>query len=205
MLTPGEAVLTPGAAQHVGRPQIAALNAMHPPVRARRFHAAWSAGTSDGSTGRRGGIHKVLANTKLRPEDGGLVASSRFPSDDLRSETPRACTCFRLKEHQTTYLRVRSQDDQQELWDYQAGLHGQPLPHPERGPVPLAARAQALRCTSAGWRRTSRRTIPRGGATVLSAAVRPADEGAWGSDHFEFAGMPKTAACREPSPWRHSI
>ena len=89
---------------------------------------------------------------------------------------------------------VRSQDDQQELWDnYQAGLHGQPLPHPERGAVPLAARPGT--------------SLHERGLAADIEADNPADEAALRSfapqfglrtkgpgdpDHFEFAGMPKS-------------
>ena len=62
MLTPGEAVLTPRAAQHVGRGNIAALNAMLPPVSHRS--------TSAPRAGARG-IAGALANTKRRPRVAG--------------------------------------------------------------------------------------------------------------------------------------
>jgi hypothetical protein len=62
MLTPGEAVLTPGAADHLGRPKIAALNAMMPPARGQP--------TSMPRAGARG-IAGALANTKLRPRIAG--------------------------------------------------------------------------------------------------------------------------------------
>jgi hypothetical protein len=62
MLTPGEAVLTPRAAQHVGRGNIAALNAMLPPVSHRS--------TSAPRAGARG-IAGALANTKRRPKVAG--------------------------------------------------------------------------------------------------------------------------------------
>jgi hypothetical protein len=66
LLTPGEAVLTPGAAQHVGRGRIAALNAMMPP---RGGQA-----TSMPRAGARG-IAGALANTKFKPKiAGGLSA-----------------------------------------------------------------------------------------------------------------------------------
>ena len=58
MLTPGEAVLTPRAAQHVGRGNIAALNAFMPPVGMGQATAAMRAGAR--------GIKGALANTKLR-------------------------------------------------------------------------------------------------------------------------------------------
>ena len=62
MLTPGEAVLTPGAAQKMGRPKIAALNAMMPPGRQQA--------TSMPRAGARG-IAGALANTKFRPKFAG--------------------------------------------------------------------------------------------------------------------------------------
>ena len=76
MLTPGEAVLTPGAAQHVGRSQIAALNAMHPPVKALSTFMPPVGGqaTTAMRAGARG-IKGALSNTKLRPKmAGGLSA-----------------------------------------------------------------------------------------------------------------------------------
>ena len=71
-LTPGEAVLTPGAAQHVGRPKIAALNAMHPPEALSTFMPPVGAGAATmalraGARGMKG----ALANTKLRPKIAG--------------------------------------------------------------------------------------------------------------------------------------
>ena len=71
-LTPGEAVLTPGAAQHVGRPKIAALNAMHPPAALSTFMPPPGAGKATMSlrAGARG-IKGALANTKLRPKIAG--------------------------------------------------------------------------------------------------------------------------------------
>jgi hypothetical protein len=65
MLTPGEAVLTPRAAQHVGRDKIAALNAMLPPVSHRS--------TSAPRAGARG-ISGALANTKRHPKVMGGLA-----------------------------------------------------------------------------------------------------------------------------------
>ena len=73
-LTPGEAVLTPGAAQHVGRPKIAALNAMHPPAALSTFMPPVDSrqGTTAMRAGARG-IKGALANTKLKPKFvGGL-------------------------------------------------------------------------------------------------------------------------------------
>ena len=64
MLTPGEAVLTPMAAQHVGRGNIAALNAMMPPVE-RKNTTAMRAGAR--------GLKGALANTKLRPKVMGAL------------------------------------------------------------------------------------------------------------------------------------
>ena len=75
-LTPGEAVLTPGAAQHVGRPKIAALNAMHPPAALSTFMPPVASGqaTTAMRAGARG-IKGALSNTKLRPKmAGGLSA-----------------------------------------------------------------------------------------------------------------------------------
>jgi hypothetical protein len=62
MLTPGEAVLTPPVADHIGRNRIARLNAMMP-------HPGISA-TGSPRAGARG-IHGALANTKLRPKVAG--------------------------------------------------------------------------------------------------------------------------------------
>jgi hypothetical protein len=61
MLTPGEAVLTPRAAQHFGRGNIAALNAMLPPV---------GQATAMPRAGARG-LAGALANTKRRPKIAG--------------------------------------------------------------------------------------------------------------------------------------
>ena len=66
MLTPGEAVLTPRAADHVGRQNIATLNAFMPPVRA-------PSATGSPRAGARG-IHGALANTKTRPKIAGALA-----------------------------------------------------------------------------------------------------------------------------------
>ena len=71
-LTPGEAVLTPGAAEHVGRPRIAALNAMHPPQALSTFMPPVGSGAATmalraGARGMKG----ALANTKLRPKIAG--------------------------------------------------------------------------------------------------------------------------------------
>ena len=64
MLTPGEAVLTGPAADHLGRHNIAKLNAFLPPV--------GSGATTAIRAGARG-IKGALANTKLRPRAmGGL-------------------------------------------------------------------------------------------------------------------------------------
>ena len=65
MLTPGEAVLTPPVADHIGRNRIARLNAMMP-------HPGVSA-TGSPRAGARG-IHGALANTKLRPKVAGGLA-----------------------------------------------------------------------------------------------------------------------------------
>ena len=62
MLTPGEAVLTPRAAQHLGRGNIASLNAMMPPV--------GSQATAMPRAGARG-LAGALANTKRRPKIAG--------------------------------------------------------------------------------------------------------------------------------------
>ena len=61
MLTPGEAVLTPRAAQHLGRGNIASLNAMWPPVA--------NQATGMPRAGARG-LAGALANTKRRPSAG---------------------------------------------------------------------------------------------------------------------------------------
>jgi hypothetical protein len=61
MLSPGEAVLTPRAAQHFGRSNIAALNAMLPPV---------GQATAMPRAGARG-LAGALANTKRRPKIAG--------------------------------------------------------------------------------------------------------------------------------------
>jgi hypothetical protein len=61
MLTPGEAVLTPRAAQHLGRHNIASLNAMLPPV---------GQATDKPRAGARG-MAGALANTKRRPRIAG--------------------------------------------------------------------------------------------------------------------------------------
>jgi hypothetical protein len=65
MLTPGEAVLTGPAADHLGRHNIAKLNAFLPPVRADA--------TGKARAGARG-IHGALANTRLRPKVAGGLA-----------------------------------------------------------------------------------------------------------------------------------
>ena len=72
LMTPGEAVLTPGAAQHVGRPKIAALNAMHPPSALSTFMPPVASGqaTTALRAGARG-MKGALANTKLRPKMAG--------------------------------------------------------------------------------------------------------------------------------------
>ena len=74
-LTPGEAVLTPGAAQHVGRPKIAALNAMHPPVLSTFMPPVGSRQATTTMRAGARGIKGALSNTKLRPKiAGGLSA-----------------------------------------------------------------------------------------------------------------------------------
>jgi hypothetical protein len=65
MLTPGEAVLTGPAADHIGRHNIAALNAFMPPVRADAMGKP--------RAGARG-IHGALANTKTRPKIAGMLS-----------------------------------------------------------------------------------------------------------------------------------
>ena len=72
LMTPGEAVLTPGAARHVGRPKIAALNAMHPPSALSTFMPP--VGSGQATTAMRAGARGMkgaLANTKLRPKMAG--------------------------------------------------------------------------------------------------------------------------------------
>ena len=72
-LTPGEAVLTPGAAQHVGRPKIAALNAMHPPTLSTFMPPVGSGAATMALRAGARGMKGALANTKLRPKIvGGL-------------------------------------------------------------------------------------------------------------------------------------
>ena len=72
-LTPGEAVLTPGAAQHVGRPKIAALNAMHPPTLSTFMPPVGSGQATMALRAGARGMKGALANTKLRPKIvGGL-------------------------------------------------------------------------------------------------------------------------------------
>jgi hypothetical protein len=61
MLTPGEAVLTGPAAEHLGRHNIAKLNAFMPPM---------GSATAMPRAGARG-IHGALANTRLRPKVAG--------------------------------------------------------------------------------------------------------------------------------------
>jgi hypothetical protein len=63
MLTPGEAVLTPDAAAHVGRSRIAQLNALMPPRKGAQATSMPRAGSR--------GIVGALANTKLRPKIAG--------------------------------------------------------------------------------------------------------------------------------------
>ena len=70
-LTPGEAVLTPGAAQHVGRPKIAALNAMHPPVLSTFMPPVGSGQATTALRAGARGIKGALSNTKLRPKMAG--------------------------------------------------------------------------------------------------------------------------------------
>ena len=70
-LTPGEAVLTPGAAQHVGRPKIAALNAMHPPVLSTFMPPVGSGQATTALRAGARGIKGALSNTKLRPKIAG--------------------------------------------------------------------------------------------------------------------------------------
>ena len=70
-LTPGEAVLTPGAAQHVGRPKIAALNAMHPPVLSTFMPPVGSRQATTVMRAGARGMKGALSNTKLRPKIAG--------------------------------------------------------------------------------------------------------------------------------------
>ena len=70
-LTPGEAVLTPGAAQHVGRPKIAALNAMHPPVLSTFMPPVGSRQATTAMRAGARGMKGALSNTKLRPKIAG--------------------------------------------------------------------------------------------------------------------------------------
>ena len=72
MLTPGEAVLTPRAANHLGRHNIAALNAFLPPVGSGQATTMPRAGAR--------GMKGALANTKLRPKIvGGLRVADERP------------------------------------------------------------------------------------------------------------------------------
>ena len=128
------------------------------------------------------------------------MASSRFPLettfDPAFGDAAEKLRAFAAsKGIKTHYISgVRSQDDQQELWDnYQAGLHGQPLPHPERGPVPLAARpgtslherglAADIEADDPSQEALLRSWGPQFGLRTKG----PADP-----NHFEFAGMPKS-------------
>ena len=70
-LTPGEAVLTPGAAQHVGRPKIAALNAMHPPTLSTFMPPVGSGQATTALRAGARGMKGALSNTKLRPKIAG--------------------------------------------------------------------------------------------------------------------------------------
>ena len=89
---------------------------------------------------------------------------------------------------------VRSREDQQELWDnYQAGLHGQPLPHRERGAVPLAAPpgsslherglAADIVADDPSQEALLRSWAPQFGLRAI---------GAKDPNHFEIAGIPKS-------------
>ena len=71
LLTPGEAVLTPGAAQHVGRPKIAALNAMHPPTLSTFMPPVGSGQATTALRAGARGMKGALSNTKLRPKIAG--------------------------------------------------------------------------------------------------------------------------------------
>ena len=75
-LTPGEAVLTPGAAQHVGRPKIAALNAMHPPVLSTFMPPVGSGQATTAMRAGARGIKGALSNTKLRPKIAGGLSGA---------------------------------------------------------------------------------------------------------------------------------
>ena len=75
-LTPGEAVLTPGAAQHVGRPKIAALNAMHPPVLSTFMPPVGSRQATTTMRAGARGIKGALSNTKLRPKIAGGLSGA---------------------------------------------------------------------------------------------------------------------------------
>ena len=70
-LTPGEAVLTPGAAEDVGRPKIAALNAKHPPVLSTFMPPVGSGNATMALRAGARGMKGALANTKLRPKMAG--------------------------------------------------------------------------------------------------------------------------------------
>ena len=71
-LTPGEAVLTPGAAQHMSmRPKIAALNAMHPPTLSTFMPPVGSGQATTALRAGARGMKGALSNTKLRPKIAG--------------------------------------------------------------------------------------------------------------------------------------
>ena len=73
-LTPGEAVLTPGAAQHVGRPKIAALNAMHPPAALSTFMPPVELGAGDDHASGRRSRHqgRAVEHQAATENSGGL-------------------------------------------------------------------------------------------------------------------------------------
>ena len=77
--------------------------------------------------------------------------------------------------------------------NYQAGLHGQPLPHPERGPVPLAARP-GTSLHERGLAADIEADDPSQEALLRSWAPQFGlrTKGPGDPNHFEFAGMPKS-------------
>jgi len=95
----------------------------------------------------------------------------------------------------------RSAADQQQLWaNYQAGKAGQPLPYPDRGPVPLAAKpgtslheqglAADVEATDPKQQAKLRALAPQFGL----ATIGPSDP-----NHFQFAGSPAVAVANSAS------
>ena len=128
------------------------------------------------------------------------MASSKFPLATTfdpafgdAAEKLRAFAASRgIKTH---YISgVRSKDDQAQLYaNYQAGLHGQPLPYPDRGRVPLAA-VPGTSLHERGLAADIEADNPADEAALRSFAPQFGlrTKGAADPDHFEFAGMPKS-------------